>query len=174
MPTWDDRIDEAARQLTDGEPGAGFRTRVLARLDERPRWSRAWMLAPAAAIAIVVLVVMPRERVGDVALAPEVTEVGLKADTTTAPVGLKADTTTAAEVGLKADTTTASVGLRADATTAPVGLKADGDMPLVSELAPAPIDVVPLTVAASGVDALPDLAPLAIEEISVDPIDVAQ
>src|SRR5688572_10273482 len=53
MPTWDDRIDEAARQLTEGQPDAAFRTRVLARLDERPRrWSPIWLLAPAAAVAI--------------------------------------------------------------------------------------------------------------------------
>jgi hypothetical protein len=172
MPTWDNRIDEAARQLTEGQPGPGFRTRVLARLDQRPRrWSRAWLLAPAAAIAIVVIVVvMPREK--------EATEVDAKADTTTTSVGLNADTTS---VGRKADATPSSneVRLKADTTTARLQLDtttagSDSDVPLVSELAPTPIEVAPLTVAASAVDALPDLAPLAIEEISVDPIDVAQ
>src|SRR5688500_3633176 len=109
MPTWDDRIDEAARQLTEGQPNDAFRTRVLARLTERPRrWAPMWLLAPAAAAAIVVLaIVMPREELNGVPVKierPAVdAEVRLKPNATPDHVGLKAPD----PVGLKPDTTPA-------------------------------------------------------------------
>ncbi len=65
-------IDEAARQMTDAQPSADFRARVLARIIEgqnpRSTWRGVWVLAPfaAAAVAIVAIVVargvQPRDR----------------------------------------------------------------------------------------------------------------
>lgn len=54
-------IDETARQMTAGEPGAAFTSKVLARLDEGPAhrtslWRRTpWVLAPVAAAAIIAI-----------------------------------------------------------------------------------------------------------------------
>jgi hypothetical protein len=188
MPTWDGRIDEAARRLTEGEPRAGFRTRVVARLDDRPRrWSTVWVLAPAAAAAIVVLtIVMPREEIGDVALKPEravaeKTVVGLKADTTQKPTdaGLKADTTPdpvdpkadTTEVRLKPDTTPDQAGLKAGTTAA--GPVADVAMPveLDTDLTVAPIELAPVTVPATIVEALVEPAPLAVESLTIAALD---
>jgi hypothetical protein len=61
----DRAIDEVARALTAGEPGAAFRARVLARVAGGDRfrrsWRAAWIAAPmaaaAAAIAIVAVLV---------------------------------------------------------------------------------------------------------------------
>jgi len=163
MPTWDDLIDEAARQLTEGQPGAGFRTRVLARLDQRPRrWSRAWLLAPAAAIAIVVAtLVIPREKMGDIALSPEIAKVGLKADTTSVAVRLKADTTPSAP---------APVGgrVKPDPANTPPPVEYPADV------AVEPIDIAPLTMPLAVVDALATPAPLVVEGIAIAPLDTLE
>ena len=173
MPTWDDRIDEAARRLTEGAPSAGFRSRVVAKLDERPRrWSRAWLLAPVAAAAIVVIaVVMPREEIPDVALKPETlaaekTDVGLKADAT--PAGLKAGTTRA-PAGLKAGTTPAPAGLMAGTTSPAADVAAPVE--LDTDLTVAPIELAPVMVAATIVDALVEPTPLAVEDLTIAALD---
>ncbi len=62
-------IDEAARQMTDAQPPADFRARVLARIAEgrgaRRRWRAAWILPPIAATAAIVVAILvargPRE-----------------------------------------------------------------------------------------------------------------
>jgi hypothetical protein len=60
----DAAIDEAARQMTDGAPGGDLKARVLARIGERESFSRgwrlAWIMAPVAAAAIIVLIVAGR------------------------------------------------------------------------------------------------------------------
>ena len=169
MPTWDDRIDEAAQELTEGQPGPGFRTRVLARLDQRPRrWSRGWLLAPAAAIAIAVfVVVMPRERVEDV--KPESTGGGVKANATTAPVH---PTPSSNEVRLKGEDP--APGMRAPVRRKPETTGTNIDVPFASELALAPIEVPALVIAAPSLEDLADVTPLAIEEITIQTIDFAQ
>ena len=149
----DQRIDEAARALTQGEPRRGFRARVLARLDERPRrWSPMWLLAPAAAAAIVVLaIVMPHEELDGVLpkpVPPTVdVEVRLKPDTTT-EVRLKPDATT--EVRLKP---VATVPARpADSAAPALDFETDLTVPL--------IELAPVTLAATVIDALPEVPPL--------------
>ena len=164
MPTWDDRIDEAARQLTVGQPRPGFNTRVLARLDATPRrWSRAWLLAPAAAIAIIaVVIVMPRENVGDVAVKPQGTEV----EPATTEARLKPDPTPMAnQVGMKADTTPADP-TSAIAPSPPVEYAAD--------VAVAPIEVEPLVVPRTVVDALAAPSPISVEEIEIAALDTLE
>lgn len=63
MKNWDSEIDDAAREMTRGEPDAGFKARVLARIDAlgQPgarRWSFwAWSPVALAAAAVVALLV---------------------------------------------------------------------------------------------------------------------
>jgi hypothetical protein len=70
----DRAIDETARGLTAGEPGAAFTTRVMARMRHRP--ARTWRVAMnpltiVAAVAIAVVVVMMRISNVRPAVAPE-------------------------------------------------------------------------------------------------------
>ena len=54
----DTLIDDVAREMTAGEPGASFTSDVLARIDERrPAWRAAWLLSPIAAAAVVLIAV---------------------------------------------------------------------------------------------------------------------
>jgi hypothetical protein len=65
-------IDEAAQQMTDAQPPADFRARVLARIAEgdspRSWWRAVWILSPVAAAALIVVAifvargVQPRDR----------------------------------------------------------------------------------------------------------------
>lgn len=60
----DEDIDRVVHQMMDVDAMRGFRGRVLARLDDRPRAVRRWFAPVAAAVmALVVLVVLlPRHR----------------------------------------------------------------------------------------------------------------
>lgn len=62
LPIDDDKIDEAARSLTEGAPGADVRARVLARIDQAPRRTPigSRLLAIAAIAAVVVAAVIYR------------------------------------------------------------------------------------------------------------------
>ena len=174
MPTWDDVIDETARRLTDGQPRRGFATRVVARLDERPRrWSRGWLIAPAAAAAIVVValaVIMPRERPGDVAPDLRVESVGtdvrLKPDATKIS---KAEVTNASgDGGAKADAKAGLNGARTPGTTA----VRTSSAAINTDLTLAALEMLPLTVAGTEVPALPDLALLENDDpLAITPID---
>jgi hypothetical protein len=58
----DRTVDAVARALTDREPGAGFTAAVLDRIRRPAPWRpRAWLWAPLAATATVVLVLALRE-----------------------------------------------------------------------------------------------------------------
>src|SRR3989442_14162911 len=66
----DRAIDDAAREMTAGEPDGAFKARVLARIESgesvRRTWRAAWILAPlAAAAAIVIAMVMVSRSAGD-------------------------------------------------------------------------------------------------------------
>jgi hypothetical protein len=60
----DAAIDAAARQMTDGAHGVDLKARVLARIDDsessRSRWRLAWMLAPIAGAAILLVIIVAR------------------------------------------------------------------------------------------------------------------
>jgi hypothetical protein len=71
----DRAIDEVARRMTEGAPGAAFKGRVLARLFDhsRPdglhrsphvRWRLAWIASPLAAAAIILLIIFARSNSG--------------------------------------------------------------------------------------------------------------
>jgi hypothetical protein len=82
-------IDEVAQQMTDAQPPADFRARVLARIIEgqspRSTWRAAWILSPVAAAALIVVAifvargVQPRDRQLDRGANQT---VGAKPDTT--------------------------------------------------------------------------------------------
>jgi len=59
MGNWDKHIDEVARQMTEGRPGASFNAQVLARIETgatRSGVRRAvWMWSPVA-VAVTALV----------------------------------------------------------------------------------------------------------------------
>lgn len=67
----DDAIDRAVRDLVHHDPPAGFRSRVLSRLDSpaRPTFFRPGLATAAAALAVVMVVVM-RNDPGGPAPAP--------------------------------------------------------------------------------------------------------
>lgn len=75
----DDAIDRAVRDLVRRDPPAGFRRRVLSRLDSpaAPR-TLLWpgLATAAAALAVVTMVVMMRDEPGGPAPAPQRTAVG--------------------------------------------------------------------------------------------------
>jgi len=60
----DDDIDEVARVLTDAQPSADVKARVMARirLDARPRapWQHWWVWSPVAVAIVLILAVMFR------------------------------------------------------------------------------------------------------------------
>jgi hypothetical protein len=66
MNMWDDdpdrieaAIDDVARRMTEGAPGAGFKARVFARIGAAHAPLRAsWLLAPLAVTAVVLIAVM--------------------------------------------------------------------------------------------------------------------
>src|SRR4030081_3709834 len=53
-------IDDVARQMTEGQPSADFRARVIAALDNPPRRTTrsAWLLAPVAAAALALIAIV--------------------------------------------------------------------------------------------------------------------
>ena len=60
----DDDIDEVARALTEAQPSAALKTRVMARIrdDARPReaWQKWWMWSPVAVAIVLILAVVFR------------------------------------------------------------------------------------------------------------------
>jgi len=66
---WDDRIDEAARELTQGSPASDFKARVLERIEregtgtDASSWKRwlVWMTPIAAAAAVFVVMMQDRD-----------------------------------------------------------------------------------------------------------------
>jgi hypothetical protein len=79
---WDDKqidaaIDESARQMTAGEPGADFRTRVMARIEvhssRTPLWRPIAVGVAVAAIVLVAVLVGPKPDAPPVRLKPDAT-----------------------------------------------------------------------------------------------------
>ena len=170
MPTWDDRIDEAAHRLTEADPEPGFSTRVLARLDDHPRrWSRAWLLAPAGAIAIAVLaVVMPREEPYDVALGPELTTIE-RPQAGSMESGASGARVAATDVGPTQRSTnrrSAPRDVRVSAVVVPSAPPSisPSDLDIESIVDP-PVGLAPATIAA-----LEDVPPLALDAITNEPL----
>jgi len=208
MKSADDRLDAAidavAREMT--EPGtpdaAAFRCRVLDGIDAsavpRKTWRSAWVLAPlAAAAAVVIAVAMypttvrPKPDTTDarttVRLKPDTTDerttVRPKPDTTDArtTVRLKPDTTDErTTVRPKPDTTDArtTVRLKPDTTDArlPARRSSTEDLQRPSALAavaPPPLAIAPIDVAPLGAARLDSADSIQVPRLdAITPIDV--
>ena len=83
----DKAIDEAAREMTAGEPGSAFTTRVMARVQRRPpAWNWRWAMAPVSvAAASAVIVVALRTRPADI--RPAATDQNPSRSTALSPPG---------------------------------------------------------------------------------------
>lgn len=154
---WDSEIDKAARALTAGEPGGELKARVLARIDaggKRPRvrgW--IWIAVPVAMVVGGVAVVHEVHGVHEVQEVQEVHTVQDGVRESPAPQATLARTPRAAAP--------ASRVVSADAASIPR-----------SDLNLAPIEVVPLVVAAPVVEDIPPPAPIVIDTIALSPIEV--
>jgi len=181
----DAAIDEAARQMTDGAPDGDLKARVLARIGGRESFSRGWRLtwimAPVAAAAIILLIVVGRsfqpgnKRVEGPATQPPArqtarqqpepatTQSAAQTQTTRAskPVRARVPVTPPAEVRLKPDTMYVAADVTADvATLAPESLDVESidlaALPPAVSIRVAPLDTIePIDVAplaASGID----------------------
>ena len=166
-------IDEVAREMTDAQPPADFRARVIASLDRRPRrvWRPMWVVAPLGAIATVVLafaVARPfqgRDR-GAAASAPRQSSQAAKPETATIPP--EPETAT---VRLPPSPQSGFGGTRKLDTT----YERPGAAGAVAALAPPRLEVMAIGVEAIGIEMLPtDSIPVkqldAIAPISIDPL----
>jgi hypothetical protein len=161
----DGKIDEVAREMTRGELPPDFRARVITRLEsgnERPwTWQPAWVLAPLAVAAVVLLAFLAGR-------APRQLEVRVAQETRHEAAGGDVPLTPAASdtIRPKPDTADGKIGsARASA------LAADASDEGRSDLAPGPIEIESL----EATEAM-DIAPLrvdAMESIDVPGLGVA-
>jgi hypothetical protein len=170
----DAAIDEVARQMTDGMPGANFRTRVLARIGEpRAAWRSPWILAPLALAAVVLVAAMvhrgrPADQ-HDLRSAEQPGQAG-------ALIRLKPDTTNADTTGADIPTrgTTAETG-RPHTTAVPprpqvrrTFVPSPGPASDIDALAPAALDVGSI-----ALDRLARPEPIVIQRLETTPITLA-
>jgi hypothetical protein len=157
-------IDDVARQMTEGQPSANFRARVIAGIENRPRRTtrNAWLLAPvaAAALAFIAIVVFR----GDHEAARRPDPVGPRASETIAravppPESARPDPVPGADGSPKG-----RVRRRApkqDSTDAAADLKA---------LAPPPLEMPTLKITSITAESIP-VAPMeTIAPIPVTPL----
>ena len=170
----DDRIDDAARQLTAGEPGGDLRARVVARI-ERPRRSGmpGWIAAPIAVAAIVAIVMT-------IALHRPITPAPSERVASLSEPAAAAFETPAALHARESDTSSPSPSVTAahalsPATPSRIAAAADvaseGDpsslASAIGQLTPAPIDIAPL-----HIEEIPQAAPIVVPDLDVPLIEV--
>jgi hypothetical protein len=175
----DAAIDEVARRMTEGAPGADLRARVLERIGEarerRSIWRSPWVLSPiaVAAIVLVAIVVARPFKGGDrgaespALQPPAVAQVDVPAAAPQPDARPQPPTQT---VRLKPDTIR-KVRLRPDTTN-------DKRPSEIDALAPPPLDVESIRLAALPpgdsiqVDPLETITPIDVAPLSpVDSID---
>src|SRR5438067_406718 len=82
-------VDNVAREMTAGEPDSALKARVLARIERgesvRRTWRPAWIIAPLAAAAMAIVVVMVSRSANETPgpYGPGTRTVRLQPDTTT-------------------------------------------------------------------------------------------
>jgi len=168
----DHLIDDAAREITERRVDDGFARRVSLRIQDAdtgavrvPRsWSRAWLLAPAAAcVALLAVMIVRQGQSPNVRLTtPAKAPVVKKPDATTESATTKTATapqTATADVRLKPDATTDTTATRD--TTATVS---DPDL---KPLAMAPIELTSLEVSPLVVAMPIEISTIAIERIEI-------
>ncbi len=143
----DRAIHEIARQITEGAPDAGFKARVLARIETRDdrswSWRWVWALSPVAVAVAVTLAVL-------IGRAPQ--------------VRLKPDPTYAPQVRLQADVTLPS-GVVVSRPNGGSGGGPNRVRPMYQRLAY-------VGRALSGPAAVSDFAPIDIEPLGVEAMDL--
>jgi hypothetical protein len=177
----DRTIDEVARQMTDGTPSADLKRRVRARIAEHDARSRprrlAWLAAPVAAAAAIVLAVFlwslqPTERgVGTVTRTPSVArtpDVPLPPDRPLSSTPLPETVRATGQTQASADGTTTARGT----APSPRPLRAPSD---IERMAPPSLEVasiaVPsltisdITTPSIAVEPLKTIAPIALSPI---------
>jgi len=191
----DRAIDEAARGLTAGEPGAALTMRVLARIQRRPsRWR--WQLAAdplniAVAVTIVIVAVWmrpwDRRPAATTPSAPTIAEAGrppVAPDALTSspargiPTLLDANAATRLDARKKSSSSQAlsapagAPSASAGARSASAGAPSQSDGSVVATLAPPPLDapsiVLPSLEAGASIDVQ---ALVSLEPIIVAPLD---
>jgi len=156
LDRFDRAIDDAARQLTAGDPPPHFRAAVMARVGKRSGADRRWLIVPlAAAAALAGLFVIER--------APRSDEIPMR------PVVRHGDIALGRTVDAPFATSTAVKTPATTVGTAPRRLRpAVIDPSPVTAMAPAPLAVAPLVVddlesgPSTRLDPLQPIAPLAI------------
>jgi hypothetical protein len=160
-----DAVTAAARSLVERDASAGFRARVLERIDVAPRGARwPWLAVPAAAALATMWAVLPATRA-------DLPEVSQPARVAAAPVlgpsltdieRLRVPVEPAADV-----TAERTPGVVSDAPSPAEAAWRAAALPLLP--APAPIDAVvsqpaPVTIA------LLDIEPLAVPRVAITPL----
>jgi hypothetical protein len=159
----DRAIDDAARQLTAGDPPLHFRAAVIARLGKSGRAERRWLIAPLAAAAVLAgLFVIERAHRGN--------EIPVRPAVRPADIALRR-TADAPPVRPAAADTSAAATVRAAPRRLP---PAPIDPSPVTALAPDALAVAPLVVGdlesgpSTRLDPLQPIAPLAIAPLDAE------
>lgn len=181
---WDDRIDEAARELTRGKPGGDFRARVIARIDEGPakagHYVWKWTLVPTtAAVAIALVIFMswmeaPIVRPGttatsDLRLQPELPEIRIKPDPT--------NVASMPAINVSGDPVAERLEIARTASAEGTTAKGPDRATALFEEAPRPagfesLEPQPLGIAEIQIGALEPPDPVVVEALSVSPLEV--
>jgi hypothetical protein len=168
----DHLIDDAAREITGRRVDDGFARRVSLRIQDAgagaarvPRsWSRAWLLAPAAACVALLAAFLIRDVPSPSSVRPT---PDAAPQTATADVRLKPDTT--------AEPATADVRLTTSAK-APAVKKPDATTDTtatVSDLDLKPLAMAPIELTSLEVSPLVVAMPIEISTIAIDRIEIA-
>jgi len=185
MANWDNQIDDAARQMTGGEPDAGFNASVFARIDRETGQRRGWSmwvwpaaaLAAAAALALVMVrspspsevVDAVRVKRGITAESNPDTTVRLNPGNTDEPQdrgGVPSSTPSAAESAGQARGAFARQSYVASAGRAETGAVNDA-VAQAGDLAPPPIEIDPI-----GVESMEAMESIQVATLAVARLDV--
>jgi hypothetical protein len=173
MPTWDDRIDEAAQRLTEGEPASGFRARLLSRLEEaRPAraWTHGWIFAPVAAatVALALAAIVQLRQPDRAAPPPAIEQQSAATASTTSGGGPSGPPYQAAEIGGPKGPPYASADIGGP-DGPPYQINVDDFAP--PELVVDALDIPPASIAPLRVEALEELQVPASDTIEIAPLD---
>jgi hypothetical protein len=180
----DSLIDEVAREMTGAPPAGGYEglaRRVSVRIQDAeaartPRvWSRAWLLAPAAACVLVLAAFLLRDvnvrptRIDDAAL---VTQPDAAPET---PSGLRAQGSGLAEAQPSALSVQPSTLRRQGSGGSDGQPSALSPQPITAETDPdlRPLTTAPIEVASLDVSPLVVAMPIEISTIAIDRIEIA-
>ena len=172
---WDDRIDEAAREVTRGTPGGDFKARVLERIEREGdatnagrAWTRGllWIAPAAAAAALLVAVAIYRTNPASPVQTIEApgggsAEIRLRPDPTIVSPTIAAPAMLAPEIAREVRTTPDATDAMSNVDT----VSEDTDAIAFEPLAIGPIEIA----AVENVDTV--IEPLTLSDIDVPALD---